>query len=53
MIWVDLLTRGLASLDLLVDLISKELMRLPRHKNLPQVPEGIRLPDLGGQMRSG
>ena len=47
-IWADLLTRGLPSLELLVDLPTKELMKESRRKSLPQVPANFRFLDLAG-----
>ncbi|MFC0205772.1 tyrosine-type recombinase/integrase [Novosphingobium soli] len=44
--WADLLTKGLPSLELLVDLPAKELMKESRRKRLPQVPADFRFPDL-------
>ncbi|PNU05737.1 integrase [Novosphingobium guangzhouense] len=43
--WADLLTKGLPSLELLVDLPAKELMGQSRRKRLPQVPANFLFPE--------
>lgn len=46
--WADLLTKGLPSVELLVELPAKELIGKSRRKRLPQVSANFRFPEAEG-----